>query len=179
MSSVVSFLLLLACTSTAQATASPAPDGSPVIPTVITHNGEVTVSWQLLTHFRGVTQRLYAGDTRGFRLLAEGPAELGSRTYTYVDHARYPAPVAYQLRWVADDGREVAIATIFRVDARFSPIGALFQSVDRIDSGECVSSSVWCAPPMERIEDHAARVADLQIPSPEVPPPRAAAAHPV
>ncbi len=123
--------------------------------------------------------RLYVGDSGGFRLLAEGPAELGSRTYTYIDHARYPTPVAYQLRWVDGDGREMTVAMIFRVDAQFAPVDAPSKSVNRIDSGAPRSVPVWCIAPIEQIEDQAARVADLHIPSPEVPPPRTTAARTV
>lgn len=137
------------------------------------------MSWQILTHDRGVTVRLYAGDIGGFRLLAEGPAESGSRTYEYVDYSRYPTPVVYQLRWVDGNGHEMTLATILRLDAQIAPAEAPSPSMNRIDSGAPESVPVCLIAPIERIEDQSARVADLHIPSPEVPPPRTAATRTV
>lgn len=175
-SCILSSLLLMVCANAASTTTS-SPDDSPISPTVITHSDEVTVSWQILTHDRGLIVRLYASDISGFRLLAEGPAELGSRTYEYIDHARYSTPVVYQLRWVDRDGQEMTVATVLRVDAQFSPAGTPSQSMNRIDSGAQASIPVCCIAPIEQSEDQAARMADLHIPSPEVPPPRTTVAR--
>jgi len=162
--------------STVGATTADTRPENPISPTVIAHSGDVTLSWQVLTRFSGVTLRLYAGDLGGFRLLAEGPAKLGQGTYTYIDPASYLAPVVYQLRWVDGQGCETTIATILRVDARFAPVGAPSASVNRIDSGDLSSPFDWRDALSNRCRTTAAELADLFIPSPEVPPPRLSAA---